>query len=156
MLRYSNFCPNSVNADPIDFLNQIPDSLGALSKLEDLDLSNNRFDGCLPPGLQSLQLLVNFLASNNELSGEIPPYLGNLTALKRLALDGNNFEGTIPCELGKLTSLEGLYLERNQLVSSRLFPGAYLEGKIFWGRMLGSLPRLFSEQLTVGLPIKLR
>lgn len=97
---------------------QIPASLGALAKMEVLDLSDNCFNGCLPPALESLVLLRSFSASNNELSGEVPAFLGSLPALTTLALDGNKFEGAIPPEIGQLTSLERLYLERNELVSN--------------------------------------
>lgn len=84
-----------------------------------LDLSDNRFDGSLPPSMESLQLLNTFSASNNELSGELPSFLGSLTLLTRLALNGNQFSGSMPRELGKLTVLKRLYLEQNELVSLR-------------------------------------
>lgn len=98
---------------------QIPHNLGALTKLEVLDLSNNCFDGSLPPSMESMQLLNTFSASNNELSGELPPFLGSLTLLTFLALNGNQFDGCVPRELGKLTLLKRLYLENNNLVSRR-------------------------------------
>lgn len=97
---------------------QIPHNLGALAKLEVLDLSNNRFDGSLPPSMESLQQLNTFSASNNDLSGDLPSFLGGLTLLTCLALNGNQFSGSMPRELGKLTLLKRLYLEKNELVRS--------------------------------------
>lgn len=96
---------------------QIPHSLGTLAKLEELNLSNNCFEGSLPPSMAALTTLNTFSASNNELSGDLPPFLGELSLLTCLALDGNSFGGTIPRELGKLVLLKRLYLERNELVS---------------------------------------
>lgn len=112
-------CIFPVHASMHAFGGQIPQSLGRLTKLEVLDLSDNCFEGGLPPSMESLTLLNTFSASNNDLSGELPSFVGSLTLLTCLALDGNQFSGSMPREFGKLTLLKRLYLERNELVSLR-------------------------------------
>lgn len=118
-----------------------------MTKLEALDLSDNRFDGGLPPSMESLRLLNTFSASNNELSGELPSFLGSLTLLTCLALNGNQFSGTMPRELGNLSALKRLYLEKNELVS--LASG-------FWRASTGAKLLFFSvEKYYLSLSISL-
>ncbi|CAM9270584.1 unnamed protein product [Hapterophycus canaliculatus] len=114
-----------------------------LAKLEELNLSNNFFEGSLPPSMAALTTLKTFSASNNELSGDLPPFLGELSLLTTLALDGNRFGGTIPRELGKLALLKRLYLERNELVGSipseisgcLALEELYLNDNKMWGKI---------------------
>ena len=94
---------------------RIPASLGRLSKLEYLMLSNNQLTGRVPVSLGNLSQLGGLELQNNQLSGEIPPELGNLSNLEWLNLAGNALSGEIPPELGDLANLEKLYLSQNQL-----------------------------------------
>lgn len=87
--------------------------LGSLSNLKWLNLSGNQLSGGMPAelgGLASLELL-NF--SDNRLSGEIPGELGNLSNLKDAYLQNNLLDGQLPPELGDLSNLENLILSGN-------------------------------------------
>ncbi|MDE2965052.1 MAG: hypothetical protein OXU26_14180, partial [Acidobacteriota bacterium] len=93
----------------------LPEELGRLSELRDLDLGGNRFSGSIPPELGGLGRLQSLRLGWNQLSGEIPPELGQLSELRHLYLTRNLLSGTIPPELGGLGRLRSLVLEGNQL-----------------------------------------
>ncbi|XP_055805502.1 plant intracellular Ras-group-related LRR protein 4-like [Solanum dulcamara] len=95
-----------------DQLEWIPDSLGKLSNLVTLDLSENRI-AVLPTtiwGLSSLQKLD--LHGNRIL--ELPDSVGDLLNLVYLDLKGNNLK-TLPLTLARLTHLEEVDLSSNML-----------------------------------------
>ena len=81
----------------------IPSSMGNLTNLTSLNLSDNDLTGIdnalLASSLTSLDL------SKNKIEQDIPPGLGSLTNLKTLFLNGNYFKGEVPSELGNLTNL---------------------------------------------------
>ena len=89
----------------------IPPELGALANLESLRLIYNQLTGPIPPQLGSLTNLQWLRLSRNRLTGPIPPHLGSLTNLQRLWLDHNRLTGPIPPQLGSLTNLETVFLE---------------------------------------------
>ncbi|WVZ74621.1 LOW QUALITY PROTEIN: hypothetical protein U9M48_022782 [Paspalum notatum var. saurae] len=117
---------------------QISSSLGNMTFLETLDLSNNSFHGPIPLLGQLQYLYVLSLASNrlwgsipdaltncsnlasldlsgNNLTGIIPPGVGLLTQLKSIVLDGNGLTGGIPSSLGNITALQIIRFVQNQL-----------------------------------------
>ncbi|TYH63963.1 hypothetical protein ES332_D07G233500v1 [Gossypium tomentosum] len=81
-----------------------------------IDLSSNKFDGCIPKDIQILQALQFLNLSNNFLSGPIPPSLGNLSNLQNLDLSQNKLSGEIPQELVQLTFLGFFNVSHNQLI----------------------------------------
>ena len=86
----SNFRENA--SGKRGFMASLPASLGQLTKLEVLDLSDN------------------------ALSGTIPLQLGNLISLRSLDLSNNFFESQLPSVLGKLQMLEDLDISWNWCV----------------------------------------
>ena len=72
---------------------EIPDEMGQLFALEQLDLSWNRLVGAVPPKFGQLVQLQQLLLYRNELTGPLPPALGNLTRLQHLYADRNSFTG---------------------------------------------------------------
>ena len=76
---------------------------------------SNGIGGQLPESLGSLANLVQLDVSKNSLTGEIPNSLGQCTALVTLFFDKNYLEGDVPAELGDLVSIKELNLERNWL-----------------------------------------
>ncbi|MED6174391.1 hypothetical protein PIB30_068600 [Stylosanthes scabra] len=83
-----------------------------------IDLSENKFEGDIPDVIGELQGLRDLNLSHNRLVGHIPYSLGNLTYLESLDLSSNMLTGEIPSELTNLNFLEALNVSQNQLVGS--------------------------------------
>ncbi|XP_022760061.1 receptor-like protein 12 [Durio zibethinus] len=81
-----------------------------------IDLSSNRFEGCIPEDIQILKAIQFLNLSNNLLSGPIPSSLASLTELQSLDLSQNKLSGEIPQELVELTFLEFFNVSNNQLI----------------------------------------
>ncbi|WVZ74597.1 hypothetical protein U9M48_022761 [Paspalum notatum var. saurae] len=93
---------------------QISSSLGNMTFLETLDLSNNSFHGPIPL-LGKLQYLYVLSLASNRLWGSIPDALTNCSNLASLDLSGNNLTGIIPPGVGLLTQLKSIVLGGNGL-----------------------------------------
>ncbi|KAL9326047.1 hypothetical protein ACSQ67_006692 [Phaseolus vulgaris] len=74
----------------------IPPELGALPKLQTLDLSNNLFSGVIPASLSQLNSLQYLRLNNNNLSGSFPESLAKTPQLAFLDLSYNNLSGPLP------------------------------------------------------------
>jgi len=96
----------------------IPESLGNLSRLQNLNLKTNQLSGSIPESLSNLNNLQKLILLDNQLSGSIPESLGNLSNLQHLFLNGNQLSGFIPESLGNLKNLQRLSLGSNQLSGS--------------------------------------
>ncbi|MED6174389.1 hypothetical protein PIB30_068598 [Stylosanthes scabra] len=83
-----------------------------------VDLSGNKFEGEIPDVIGELQALRDLNLSHNRLVGHIPNSLGNLTNLESLDLSSNMLIGEIPTELTNLNFLEVLNVSQNQLAGS--------------------------------------
>ncbi|CAN4113556.1 unnamed protein product [Withania somnifera] len=85
------------------------------SKLEGLNLSNNRLSGALPSAIGNFSGLKNLLIAGNDFSGDIPSDIGRLKSILKLDLSRNNFSGRVPAQIGNCLSLTYLDLGQNQL-----------------------------------------
>lgn len=93
----------------------IPATLGNLSSLGALYLSDNNLTGVIPSSLSQLFGLTVLDLSKNALMGSIPPGVGTLSGLRFLNLSQNNLSSSIPAQLGDLSSLVDLDLGFNSL-----------------------------------------
>ncbi|KAF8769632.1 hypothetical protein HU200_006231 [Digitaria exilis] len=105
----------------------IPESIGALTKLNrlflennnlsaELDASFNSLDGPIPSSIGNLGELLVLALSTNKLTGVIPKEIKNLSSLSIfLDLSYNLLEGPLPTEIGSLVQLENLAVSGNQL-----------------------------------------
>lgn len=96
----------------------IPASLGRLSRLSVLDLSQNILNGSVPPSFSNLDNLSVLDISSNSLSGSIPLGIGALSKLQSLNLSSNNLSSSVPAQLGDLLNLVELDLSFNYLSGS--------------------------------------
>eukprot|EP00897_Mesotaenium_endlicherianum_P004153 jgi/Mesen1/3766/ME000205S03024 len=124
---------NAISGQPI------PPSLGNISTLQILKLSNNRFTGGMPPELNNLTGLRQLVLSNcslagdvpdlsslvnlfvldlsfNRLTGAFPPAIGRtVSSLQTISVAGNLLNGTLSPYLANLTSLQSLDAKHNML-----------------------------------------
>ncbi|KAD3066501.1 hypothetical protein R6Q59_019281 [Mikania micrantha] len=91
----------------------IPSDLGQLSRLSVLDLSRNTLTGLIPSSFGSLVNLSSLDMSSNYLSGVIPESFGKLPNLQLLNLSGNSLSSSVPTQLGNITTLFVLDLSSN-------------------------------------------
>ncbi|VVB10488.1 unnamed protein product [Arabis nemorensis] len=91
----------------------VPDNtIGKLSKLQSLDLSNNKISA-LPTDFWSLNTLKNLNLSFNKISGSFQSNVGNFGQLESLDISHNNISGEIPEAMDSLVSLRVLKLDNN-------------------------------------------
>ena len=93
----------------------LPQELGQLNSLANLNLQDNLVTGAIPPELKTLAALKHLNFGFNQLEGEIPTEIGDLTNLEYLHLGSNDLVGSIPTELGELAKLQELHLFWNEL-----------------------------------------
>ncbi|XP_008220093.1 PREDICTED: probably inactive leucine-rich repeat receptor-like protein kinase At2g25790 [Prunus mume] len=96
------------------FFGNLPDNFGS-EKLENLDLSENRFSGTISPSFGNLSELMQLKLSHNELSGPIPQQLSSCMKLVSLDLSHNRLTGTIPTSLSDMPVLGDLDLSENDI-----------------------------------------
>nr|XP_048321109.1 receptor-like protein kinase 5 [Ziziphus jujuba var. spinosa] len=126
-----------------NMIGEIPESIGDMVSLNEVDLSTNGLSGKIPSSLFMLKNLSILYLHVNQLSREIPQVVKAVN-LRVLDLSQNNLTGPIPEDFGKLTKLTGLSLFTNQ------FSGAIPES-------VGRLPslmdlKLFDNNLSGTLP----
>lgn len=92
---------------------RVPRHLLHLSALDVLDLSSNILSGKLPGTIPRNPALNFLFLHGNQITGEIPSSFFNLTALNHLDLSDNRFTGQIPSFLGNLTNMVYLFLSNN-------------------------------------------
>ena len=106
-----------VNLNELDLSNNslsgnIPSTIGNLQNLYFLDLMHNQLSGPIPSEIGNLDNLQVLWLGDNQLSGSIPSEIGNLINLRQFSGWENNFSGNFPTEFWNLTNLEYIWLER--------------------------------------------
>ncbi|KAI8920494.1 hypothetical protein BC831DRAFT_437950 [Entophlyctis helioformis] len=87
---------------------QLSVKIGGLTKLEELDLSNNAIEGPLPDTFDKLTSLASLNVANNKLTGPVPKTLAQLASLTKLDISGNTgMDGTLPGFPATLTDCKG-------------------------------------------------
>lgn len=95
-----------------------------------LDLSNNLFNGSIPPCLEdSIASFSDLILRNNSFSGPLPDIFASATELRSLDVSRNQLEGSLPKSLVNCKALQLVNMESNRIKD--VFPS--------W---LGSLPSL--------------
>jgi Leucine-rich repeat (LRR) protein len=92
---------------------RIPEGLGNLTQLRNLELSWNRFSGEIPGDIVKLTNLRQLELYKNFLTGKLPAGFRNLTSLVNLDVSTNNLQGNIS-EVRFLTNIASLNLYENQ------------------------------------------
>ncbi|TXG52219.1 hypothetical protein EZV62_021388 [Acer yangbiense] len=111
---------NSLYLSDNNLNGSVPATLGQLNRLSVLDLSRNSLTGPTPSNFSLLVNLTRLDMSSNNLSEQIPTGLSSLSRIQFLNLANNNLTGSIPVELGNLDELVELDLSKNGLESKSL------------------------------------
>ncbi|MFQ6650899.1 hypothetical protein Gotur_022107 [Gossypium turneri] len=93
----------------------LPSDLWSLGSLKRLNLSRNKITGSLSNNIGNFGRLQVVDLSDNDFSGEIPETISSLVSLQTLKLAGNGFEGSIPTGILRCWSLVSLDLSSNRL-----------------------------------------
>lgn len=96
----------------MDQIEWLPDSIGKLSRLVSLDLSENRIL-VLPSTIGGLSSLTKLDLHSNRIA-QLPDAIGDLLSLVSLDLSANDLT-TLPATFGRLVRLEELDLSSNRL-----------------------------------------
>ncbi|OQU79652.1 hypothetical protein SORBI_3008G174966, partial [Sorghum bicolor] len=132
-------------------------SLGNCSRLFALSLSNNRFQGVLPPSLVNLTIEIQqILMNGNKISGSIPTEIGKFSNLRVIALADNALTGTIPDTIGGLHNMTGLDVSGNKLsgeippmLVANLTQLAFLD--LSENELQGSIPESFENMRNIAI-----
>nr|XP_043607776.1 probable LRR receptor-like serine/threonine-protein kinase At4g37250 [Erigeron canadensis] len=91
----------------------MPENLGLIQNLKEIDLSNNSINGTIPLSLYSAPKLQLLDLSNNFISGDIVVFAGGWQSLKILNVSGNLLTGKLPETLALLPNLTIVSLKGN-------------------------------------------
>ena len=103
------------------FEGPIPENIGNLKKLRQLDISTAGISGEIPASICELSNLEVICLGNataevsNYLTGKLPADIGKLKNLSGFDVSNNNIEGTIPAGFAELSQLSSLFLYGNRL-----------------------------------------
>lgn len=127
---------------------EIPNSIGNLIALQNLDLSYNILSGTVPNTISRLKNIQLFELYHNQLSGQLPDVFANLSSLLFFDASENNLTGTIPDSLARLP-LQSLQLNDNRLHGEipevlSLNPNLTIV-KLFNNQLSGTVPVKFGE-----------
>ncbi|XP_002875849.2 probable LRR receptor-like serine/threonine-protein kinase At3g47570 [Arabidopsis lyrata subsp. lyrata] len=105
----------SLNLSDNSFGGTIPREVGNLFRLEHLDMSFNFLKEGIPISLYNCSRLAEFYLFSNHLGGGVPSEIGSLTKLVELDLGQNDLKGKLPASLGNLTSLMEVSFTTNNI-----------------------------------------
>ncbi|KAG9143373.1 hypothetical protein Leryth_022224 [Lithospermum erythrorhizon] len=95
----------------------LPEEFANLTRLTELELTRNYFNGSIPLAITRIPLTFLSLIGN-RISGPIPKEIGNIATLEHLLLEDNQLEGPLPEEIGNLSNLKRLLLSANNFTGT--------------------------------------
>ncbi|KAI5434150.1 hypothetical protein KIW84_021128 [Lathyrus oleraceus] len=120
----------------IDLHGEIPAQIGRLKRLEALDLRNNKLQGEIPKELTNCTSIKVLELLINRFTGRVPTWFESMKQLTTLVLENNNLFGTIPSSLQNISSLQMISLTENHLkgtIPYSLGTGSF--GSVFKGSL---------------------
>ncbi|CAM8995606.1 unnamed protein product [Rhodiola kirilowii] len=92
---------------------KIPNQIGLLWRLQHLILAGNSFEGRIPVELSNCSNILRMSFFKNNLSGMIPTQLVSLSKITVFNIGENNFVGEMPSFFRNFSSLSRLFLRHN-------------------------------------------
>lgn len=99
-----------------DFDGAIPPEWEGMANLRELDVSRNRLSGVVPRGIASWRSLTALRLANNGLSGELPSGV-QWDNLVELNVENNRFTGALPLELAQSSRLRTIRAANNRFTA---------------------------------------
>ncbi|XP_047267400.1 receptor kinase-like protein Xa21 [Capsicum annuum] len=118
---------------------RIPNEVGNLSSLIELNLSENYLVGPIDTSIHNMRNLQRFYVNNNKFTGFIGDNLCKLQRLGAIYLGQNQLSGSLPNWLGNVTSLREIHLSSN-IPSSLWNLKDLMVLDLLSNNMVGSLP----------------
>ncbi|CAM8982963.1 unnamed protein product [Rhodiola kirilowii] len=120
-----------------------------------ITLEEEKLNGVVSPSIGNLTFLRGLYLTNNSLHGEIPKQIGQLWRLQDLSLTANSFEGQIPVELTNCSNILSMSLHLNNLSGRIPFQFVSLS-KITWfdigeNNFVGEMPSFFRNLSSLSL-----
>ncbi|PIN21395.1 Serine/threonine protein kinase [Handroanthus impetiginosus] len=104
---------------PNFLIGSIPSTISNISSLEYISIENCNVSGPIPSDMCARSSLLQILILHaNQLVGELPERIGECSALENVELSYNNITGTIPRSVGNLTKLQMFYVPYNNLIGT--------------------------------------
>ncbi|MED6197976.1 hypothetical protein PIB30_061815 [Stylosanthes scabra] len=107
-----------LNLTDLNLYGDIPREVGHLKRLQILSLMQNNIFGEIPRELGRLKRLQFLELKKNNFHGEIPMELANCSSLNKIDLSSNNLTGEVPSWFGSMMQLSFLELAFNNLVGN--------------------------------------
>ncbi|KAK4733159.1 hypothetical protein R3W88_007420 [Solanum pinnatisectum] len=101
-----------------NLVGSIPRTIGNLQNIQRFNMSDNKLTGFIEDHICKLQHLGDIFLGQNQLSGSLPNCLGNVTSLRQILMGSNKLSSNIPTSLGNLKDLVVLDLSSNNMVGS--------------------------------------
>ncbi|KAL4561914.1 hypothetical protein LXL04_034097 [Taraxacum kok-saghyz] len=96
---------------------RLPEWLGQLHSLEELELDYNQLQGPIPASLGRLKRLISLGLAGNKLNGSVPESFGQLSNLTNFDVSFNDLSGIVSdVHLSKLSKLKRLHMSSNSLI----------------------------------------
>lgn len=129
----------------------IPQTLGTLTSLEEIDFSGNQFFGTIPPSIMQLPKLKILDLSSNRLTGFVPEQITELRHIQKISFANNELSGLIPSGINKMATLQEIDLSHNKLsgaVPADLMTAPALKKvNLAYNKLEGVLPDAYSASL---------
>ncbi|KAL0856574.1 hypothetical protein Bca101_061727 [Brassica carinata] len=127
---------------------KLPESIGNLTAMRNFDVSQNNLTGELPEKIASLQL-VSFNLNDNFFNGELPRVVALNPNLVEFKIFNNSFTGTLPRSFGKFSGVTEFDVSTNRF-SGELPPYLCYMKKLerlisFGNRIKGEIPESYGE-----------
>ena len=124
----------------------LPEEIGRLAHLVNLNISKTGFSGTVPESFKDLDALKNFMAYTTKFSGNAPDFWDELASLELVQMyDIPTLTGPLPASFGRCAKLKNIYMyscnfEGNIPESWANLPATMLNVRVYDNKLTGVVP----------------